>query len=172
MHKRSKSNNCILQKEKSTCADLDPINHLLHSLPSQEPLNRLLFRFFSSTFLNKYSRVALKDYFRLLLSGLISSTRLHRPINGSFCQHKAQTRNLIVLLMCYFLSALRNGACWLTLEEKLGSERSRFHLARKRTTQFQRPGMEEMDFTKTSKGKLTHLRAAEQLCFLCIGSTF
>lgn len=102
---------------------------LTQSLPSPEPVNRLHFQSAShssvTTFLNKSNRVTREAYFSSLLSGLISPTPLRCPVNGSFCQHKAQTRTLIVL-MCYFLleSPLRNGACWLTLEEKLGSQRS------------------------------------------------
>lgn len=103
----------------------------VHLLPSPEPVNRLNLQSASdssvtATFLNKCSRVTREAYFSSLLPGLISPTRFHCSVNGSFCQHKAQTRNLIVLLMCYFLleSPLRNGACWLTLEENLGSERS------------------------------------------------
>lgn len=103
---------------------------LTQFLPPPEPVNRLHFQSASdssvTTFLNKSNRVTHEAYFSSLLSGLISPTPLRCPVNGSFCQHKAPTRNLIVLLMCYFLleSLLRNGACWLTLEEKLGSQRS------------------------------------------------
>lgn len=121
---------CTL-KEESTCAEKRPQVSALSPLPSvSRACKRLLFQSASgsplpTTFLNKYGRETLKAYFRPFLPGLIGLSRLHRPVNGSFCQHPAQTRNLIVLLMCYFLeeSPLRNAACWLTLEEYLGSGR-------------------------------------------------
>lgn len=121
--------------KESTCAAPRPClgcaNTHSYLLLSPEPVNRLHLQSASdssvtTTFLNKCSRVTREAYFSSLLLGLISPTRFHCSVNGSFCQHKAQTRNLIVLLMCYFLleSPLRNGACWLKLEENLGSERS------------------------------------------------